>query len=303
MSNVQETHPKLPALGAGSGSRWGQERRLEFIDYRLRWGGQLNRSDLTGFFGISTPQASLDLAEYQRRAPGNLEYDSSDRVYRTSAAFDAVFPSSSHVRYLEDLLRVAVSPDLPYGSFLGGHPPVAVVPRPWRRLDASVVICVVEAIRQNRALNVRYQSLSNPVPSERLLTPHALASDGYRWHMRAYCHQKGEFRDFLLSRILEVSGREVDRSRGEEDLAWSTMVQLVLAPHPGLEAAHRAVIELDYGMTDGECVLTCRQSLLFYVLQQLGLAEEECARPATRQQIVLRNREEVERLLPLGEVK
>lgn len=31
------------------GARWGQERRLEFIDYRLRWDGQINRSSLTDF--------------------------------------------------------------------------------------------------------------------------------------------------------------------------------------------------------------------------------------------------------------
>ena len=47
-------------------ARWGQERRLEFIDFRLYWEGRINRSDLIDFFGISVPQASLDLAKYQR---------------------------------------------------------------------------------------------------------------------------------------------------------------------------------------------------------------------------------------------
>ena len=44
---------------------WGQERRLEFIDFRLLWEGRLNRADLTTFFRISVPQASLDLAKYR----------------------------------------------------------------------------------------------------------------------------------------------------------------------------------------------------------------------------------------------
>jgi hypothetical protein len=44
---------------------WGQERRLEFIDFRLLWEGRLNRADITTFFRISVPQASLDLAKYQ----------------------------------------------------------------------------------------------------------------------------------------------------------------------------------------------------------------------------------------------
>lgn len=54
---------------------WGQERRLEFIDFRLLWEGRLNRADITEFFRISVPQASLDLAKYQEIAPGNMVYD------------------------------------------------------------------------------------------------------------------------------------------------------------------------------------------------------------------------------------
>ena len=32
---------------------WGQQQRLEFIDFRLFWEGRLNRSDLMDFFGMS----------------------------------------------------------------------------------------------------------------------------------------------------------------------------------------------------------------------------------------------------------
>jgi len=61
-------------------ARWSQERRLEFIDYRLRWDGRLNRSDLIEFFGISVPQASLDIARYTELAPSNICYDASART-------------------------------------------------------------------------------------------------------------------------------------------------------------------------------------------------------------------------------
>ncbi|HDS1082807.1 MULTISPECIES: WYL domain-containing protein [Stenotrophomonas] len=289
---------KETAAAGRVGAKWGQERRLEFIDYRLSWSRVLNRGDLTAFFGISIPQASLDLAEYQRRAPGNLEYDTSRRTYRASATFESAFPSSSHARYLEDLLRAAVDSEVPYGSFLGWYPPVAVVPRPWRRLDASVVISVVGAIRNGSALRVRYQSLSSLEPADRTLSPHALVSDGYRWHMRAYCHDRGAFRDFLLSRVLEILGEEADRGRAATDHAWHEEVELVLVPHPLLSLGHRAVIELDYGMENGRCILRCRQALLFYVLQQLGLDEDACDRAPERQQIVLENRCDIEHLLP-----
>ncbi len=56
--------------------RWGVERRLEFIEFRLFWEGGINRSDITAYFGVSVPQASKDLSEYQRIAPSNIRYDS-----------------------------------------------------------------------------------------------------------------------------------------------------------------------------------------------------------------------------------
>lgn len=279
-------------------ARWGQERRLEFIEYRLQWDRVINRSDLTTFFGISVPQASLDLSEYSRRAAGNLEYDGRTKIYRASTTFSPIFASSTLDRYLEDLLRAAVHPNVPYGSFLGWHPPVANVPRPWRRLDTATVITVVDAIRRTRALQVRYQSFSAPSPASRKLTPHALVSDGYRWHVRAYCHENEEFRDFLLSRMLEIEASSVDEDRSQYDCAWHRIVSLVLAPHPDLTAAHRAVIELDYGMVNGTCLLDCRQALVFYVLQQLGLADETDGKPAHVQQIILANRDQIAEFLP-----
>lgn len=287
----------LPAVGRIS-TRWGQERRLEFIDYRLRWDGQLNRSDLTAFFGISVPQASLDLSEYTKRAPDNLEYDTSVKIYKATSNFEPLFASTALERYLDDLIRAAVSPEIPYGSFLGSHPAVAVVPRPGRKLDTDVVITVVRAIREIQSLHVRYQSLSEPEPTMRELTPHALVSDGFRWHIRAYCHRRNEFRDFLLSRILEIRSGNVDKDRSQDDQQWHRVVSVVLAPHPGLEVSHRRVIESDYGMDNGECVLECRQALLFYVLQQLGLLDDLSHKSPAAQQIILKNREDLTEWLP-----
>ena len=120
MTNDVETTPNTPPR---AGARWGQERRLEFIDYRLHWDGHLNRSDLTSFFGISVPQSSLDLAEYIKRAPGNLTYDTSTKVYRAPSSFQALFASSSLERYLEDLLRATEAPKAYMAVFSDGiHP-------------------------------------------------------------------------------------------------------------------------------------------------------------------------------------
>jgi hypothetical protein len=297
--NVDIESPNGPTSAQRSGgAKWGQERRLEFIDFRLRWDGRFNRSDLTGFFGISIPQASLDIAEYTRRAPGNLDYDRTGRLYVAGAVFRPLFESSSLERYLDDLLRSSEGAEVPYGSFLGWHPPVAYATRPSRRISADVVVAVVRAIRDRLSLTLRYQSFSAIDAKVRLLSPHALVHDGFRWHMRAYCHSRRQYRDFLLSRVIEIQQIEPADPLIKEDVEWETMVKVVIAPHPDLAEAHTRIIELDYGMQNGVCAFECRQPLLFYVLQQLRLDEEESPRSPEAQQIILANRADLISHLP-----
>jgi hypothetical protein len=73
-----------------SGNFW-QEYRLRFIDFLLHHYGTLNREQLEDYFGISTPQASKDINEYDARAPGNLVYDYSAKTYRRTEGFERVY--------------------------------------------------------------------------------------------------------------------------------------------------------------------------------------------------------------------
>lgn len=281
-----------------TGSRWGQDRRLEFIDFRLQWDGRLNRSDLTDFFGISVPQASLDIAKYQELRPGNMEYDRRSRVYVATAAFSPVFPVSHPSRYLNELLAVATGVLPRDATFVGWWPPVGIAPMPTHTLGVEVLTALLRAIRDGTGLRVRYQSISLPDPQSRAMTPHALAFDGVRWYVRAFCHVKNRFRDFVIARILEIEGQEPPAAGGADDIEWQTIVTLVLAPNPELGKTRARVVELDYGMTDGELHVPCRQALLFYALGQLGLLPGSAGNTQDRP-IILVNRDEVESLLPI----
>ena len=279
------------------GVRWSQGRRLEFIDYRLRWDGQINRSSLTGFFGISVPQASLDITEYARIAESNLEYDARARVYRATESFKAVFSSSAVERHLENLLRVAVQPEVPHESFLGWQSPVASTPKLGRRLNADVVAEILRAIREMGYVEVFYQSLTSPEGGERRLSPHALVHDGNRWHVRAYCHKRKDFRDFSLTRIRHCTYGGQDRERASEDSAWNTKVDVILTPHPDLSPAQRQLIESDFLMEGGEMHVECRQALLIYLMFQLNLNEDQANQRPEVIQLGLKNRDEIQGLL------
>ncbi len=288
--------PLEPVVGLKTSSRWSQDRRLEFIDFRLRWDGRINRSDITSFFGISVPQASLDIARYLELGPENLEYDRSSRIYLASPAFKPVFATSNSAQYLNDLLALEAGLLEADSSFLGWRPPTALVPTPGRQLNSQTLTTLLKAIRDQLGVRVLYQSMTHPEPQHRDLSPHAIAHDGFRWHVRAYCHKRNEFLDFVIARVLEIDFSGSGGPSPLEDKVWQTKVDLVLAPHPGLSLSMRRAIEIDYGMTDGTAILSCRQALLFYLLKHLRVELDQPGTPH-EQQIILLNAVEVKALL------
>jgi len=294
---TEESSKAAPDAPEPRTPRWGQDRRLEFIDFRLRWDGRINRGDLTAFFGISVPQASLDIARYLELAPDNAIYDRSGRVYLAAPTFRPQYPNNQPRRYLNELLAREAGVLQPELSFLGWAPPTDITPNPGRQISFDVLAPLLRAIRAKLQVVVSYQSMSSLEPTRRELSPHAFGYDGFRWHVRAYCNLREKFLDFVIARILGIEETEAAGVSPDTDEAWHRKVALILSPNPALPEASQRVIELDYGMTDGQVVIECRQALLFYALKRLGLLEGQEARPEV-QQIVLKNKAELEPHLP-----
>lgn len=61
--------------------RWFFKRRQEWIAQMVRIYGFVNREHLERKFEISTPQASSDLAHFQKENPSALEYNKSTKRY------------------------------------------------------------------------------------------------------------------------------------------------------------------------------------------------------------------------------
>ena len=66
--------------------------RLRFIDSMMDYYGWMNREHLTDFFGISVPQASKDLGDYQMEFPDNIVYNLSAKRYERNATYRRVLP-------------------------------------------------------------------------------------------------------------------------------------------------------------------------------------------------------------------
>lgn len=67
------------------------EQRLRFIDFLLHHYGTLNRSAIMDFFGVSMPQAAIDIRDYLAIAPANAVYDKRAKTYRKTEAFARVW--------------------------------------------------------------------------------------------------------------------------------------------------------------------------------------------------------------------
>lgn len=269
------------------GVRWSVEQRLVFIDRRLFWDGKINRSDLSGFFSISTPQASADLGHYESVAPGNLTYDKHAKAYVTTPSFGSRFEHSAR-EYLAQLQLIADGVIEPGESWIGSVPPYGVTPKIRRRLEASVLRELLVAIRSKKGLHIEYQSMSKSEPSMRWIVPHALSFDGQRWHVRAWCQRRVRFLDFVLARMLSIRGMRSEEVDASQDLAWNMMTTLRLGPNPRLQKSQQRAIELDYGMHGGCVEVEVRRSLVYYLARQLLLDVAEHL-PPERAQVVLMN--------------
>lgn len=239
--------------------RWSEEARLRAIDRTIFWDGRVNRAELIRRFGISVPQATNDLREYQARAPGNLRYDAREKAYVTGTAFEPLFgPPSAEAWLAAGEAEAAASL------------PVASTPTPARRIDPWLLRRILAARRGGRALRVLYQPMDQPEPSWRWISPLALGGDGLRWHLRAWNHDASRPEDLLFPRMVELDG---ERPGGPvpTDEDWHRLVEVRLRPAPRLSPAQRRVIEVDYDMQGGEVRLQVRAALLFLFLRRMGL--------------------------------
>jgi WYL domain len=274
--------------------RWSVERRLAFIEERLFWLGEVNRTDLVRRFGVSMSQASGDIGRYLALHPPGVTYDKSAKRYVAGESFRAVLAPPDARRFLGELRLVDLGILAAEDTMLGVLPPFDATPVPERAIDPFVLRAVLRAMRERRALDVLYQSMSRPSPTRRAIEPHALAHDGFRWHARAYDCENNEFRDFVLGRMSKPKLRGQAGSAARDDAEWHAFVPLVIAPHPRLTPAQARAIAVDYGIRGRSATLKVRRALLFYALKRLGLDIAPEARPPGEQHIVLLNRHDIE---------
>ncbi len=252
--------------------------RMRAIEMLAYWEGRLVTNRLMGWFGISRQQASADIKRYlANHNPDSLVHDPAVKGYIPKPGFHPVLTTGHINEYFnmvtglaDDSTNVTLEIDSNFAS-------VQLLDRAVR---PEVVREVLKASRSEGSIKILYASMTNPVWNERIISPHTLVYTGFRWHVRAFCHKRMEFRDFLLSRIDRTPQPVSEKgSCLLEDTQWQETITLTLIPNDKLNDAQKSLVEKDYGMPDGQLQLAVRKALAHYTLQryQAAITPEEAA--------------------------
>ena len=80
----------------------------------------------------------------------------------------------------------------------------------------------------------------------------------------------------------------------EQDEDWNNEVPIIFEPDWPLNAAQKAIIETDFGMTQGQLVVSSRRALVKYVLQRYQIDHRNMAILPEAQQLVVSNLQELQ---------
>lgn len=241
-----------------------QRDRLAYIEFRLYFLGEVGRADLMKRFGVAPAVATRDFALYRSLFEDNITFDKLSKIYVIGERFAPAF------QHVADRVLTALSE-----GFGDGVNPVAgpfipcETPLALNRPRLEVLAPVTRAIHQGWALRTHYISHTSGATT-REIVPFALASDGLRWHVRAFCRMRRRFIDFVISRMDKtevIPDGEIDRDEtSTEDIQWNRIVELELVPHPN--KPHPEIAEKDFRMADGVLQLKLRAAMAGYVLRQ-----------------------------------
>ncbi|WP_417585453.1 helix-turn-helix transcriptional regulator [Nitrincola sp.] len=265
-----------------------EQQRYWLIELLAWWEGRVNTSDLVREFHISRQSASKSINHYLALNPDSLIYNTHLKAYQPSNTFQPHYLKNDVAEYLEWATRHTS----PLG--LNVHLSYDAVPLPPRHIQPEMMRQLVQAIREHRALEVDYVSLTHPDREGRILVPHSFVKTGLRWHLRAWCEKSQEYRDFVLSRFRGIPDLEqVSDKTGEDDHAWHTLAEVIFAPDQRLTPAQKEVIETDYQMQNGELRITTRACLIQYLIQEMQVNTKMLDPDPKAQQLVLVNKDDI----------
>lgn len=275
-----------------------EKNRYKVMRRMALWEGRLSRGRLMDVLGLSGIRVSQLLREVREETPHWFEWDSKSKSYfvvdaaylATKAELKAGTSELSLAAYLAE---ADVHADLEPGAG-----PVTVAPWSFSHVNAHVFSRIRLAIEKGNRLVLEYRSMRTPEPHQRTVEPHSLVQAGRRWHMRGYCMETGDFRDFVLGRIAKIAilDHKAEFSAAD-DAKWIAVVKVRIQAHPKLTLAQQDLVQSEYFDGTAVRVHRCRGALVPYLIQELRLALDVAKELPPEYQMAVENTEEVRQWL------
>ncbi|CAE6883731.1 WYL domain [Vibrio sp. B1FIG11] len=250
--------------------------RMAYIDFKLRFTGSINRSDLHHMFGLAEASASKMMTKYSTLRKQNMHYNAKQRfneILRDS--FSPLLNLSAETAL--GMLANGFNRNKLYQTPEIGFERAGLVEN---NLDIEFVERITRAMSQGYAVKCSYFSSHSDNWGERTLLPLTLLFDGRNWIFRAFnrtAEGKGEFKNFNFSRLKKVEELVDEYRKPFEELThdreWNTQVPLLLVPHDRLTNKERDIVACDYGLQEGKLIRTERAATMWY-LKELWLIDD-----------------------------
>jgi len=240
-----------------------QRERLAYIEFKIYFFGKVGRQDLMIRFGVAPAGATRDFAAYRELASKNIELDNVSKMYVIREGFVPIF------EHVPERVMIALSNGFGDGinPTAGALIPCEMTPS-WNRLSIDILAPISRGISLGKIVRIKYFSDSSGL-SEREIAPFSFATDGLRWHVRAFDRKQRKFIDFVLSRMDEAvvvdDAVVLKEELPAQDHQWNRIVEMDLVPHPDRKSE---VVRRDYEMVDGALHITVRAAMAGYILRQ-----------------------------------
>ena len=238
--------------------------RLRELESLLLWEGSIDNGRLREIFGIQSVQASRLLSAFVEQYGDKVRRASAHAPIEATTAFRAMFSSSS----ADDYLRLLSRSD---SDSQAAHIEDARID--LTSSNAQVFATAAQACRRERGLRIFYRSMLNPKGQERLVFPHTIVRVARRWHLRAWCSLRNDFRDFTIGRIANATLEDAHTPQPKSaDKNWNNHCDLTIVAHPKLNSDQALMIRAEYFGGATARKQKVRRCLVAYTLQDLRIA-------------------------------
>lgn len=257
-----------------------RDQRLKALATILTWEGELSNKRIRDMFGLQNVQASRLTAEFRTAYDYLISDDETRRVI--SLNHDGL--KKSHI---EDYIKLLYE--------IEGEAPAAVedVRTDLAPVDPLIFAVIRNACLTSTGVDIKYASMTNSEGTERTIFPHTIVRAGRRWHVRAWCCLRNDYRDFAVGRIRMANPSAIKPIELGQDIYWETIIDIRLAAHSGLESKQARVI-MDESLEGlAEKVIQSRACLASYLIQDIRASVDPVKQMPPEYQLEVTNMDEL----------